>query len=574
MMIKFFARGQGSGSGPVEYCIRADIEGREHCPPVVLAGDASMTRDLIDSIDRQWRYTSGVVSFELGDKPSEDQQQEVMAEFESLGFSGLERQQYDILWVRHQHTEGGRVELHFVTPRLELSTGKALNIAPPGHEKTYNVLRDYLNEKHGWASPDDPERSRLVQTVERDAAETTEHSNRLLDREAINEFVVSGIEDGLIFDRSSLVEALEGAGLEITRQSRDTVTAKDPETGERFRMRGAVYEQGWTREAQFERSSEPDSDGSERADQETRNERTGKDARTLEDRKRELESIHNNRAKHHKERYPRPVEADPELLGDGLAWGVGAAADSGVVDGRFDDLERERSSEIRSEVIEPSAEHSDSPFDAPDFGGKDFWRDYFQPRRQELPRNPEQNRSQEPLEVRHKPVLRAPQQVNAKDDGHDGVDTIRARVIELRERLAEWFRARRGELQNFIETSRGATERRYAEMADRNRNASERIRAETEATGRRNQSFATVSDQDHKALTEQFDRERRGYEQLAREGRKLDQSTEQINTHKTAIEAHREAEALKAKGEQEAKEKAAHEANRKQSERDYGGFEM
>ena len=42
-------------------------------------------------------------------------------------------------------------------------TGKALNIAPPGHEKTFDPLRDYWNHSQGWARPDDPERFRHVQ---------------------------------------------------------------------------------------------------------------------------------------------------------------------------------------------------------------------------------------------------------------------------------------------------------------------------------------------------------------------------------------------------------------------------
>lgn len=557
MMIKFFARGQGSGSGPVEYCIRADIEGREHCPPVVLAGDASMTRDLIDSIDRQWRYTSGVVSFELGDKPSEDQQQEVMAEFESLAFSGLERQQYDILWVRHQHTEGGRVELHFVTPRLELSTGKALNIAPPGHEKTYNVLRDFLNEKHGWASPDDPERSRLVQTAERDVAQTTEHSNRLLDREGINDFVLSRIEEGLIVDRSSLVEALEGAGLEITRQSRDTVTAKDVETGERFRMRGAVYEQGWTREAQFERSVKSDRNGTERESQTARDRRAEKDAATLDDRKRELESIHLSRSEHHQARYPRPVEADPELLGVGLGRSSGAAVAGRDDDSNSDILERERNIGIRSEAGETSRDHSYSPYDIPDFGGQDFWRSYFEPKRQEVPRTPERNRPQYPPKVRQEPVPRTTEQVNAKEARHDGINTIRARVAYLRDRLANWFRDQHGELQTFLETSRAATERRLGELAERNRETTDRIRAET-ATHRGDVERSASEFQKSFGEYEQ-QRERSGEErsQLAGECRKLDRSTDQINTYKNDMEAQREAEAAKAREVQVETEKAA-----------------
>lgn len=39
-------------------------------------------------------------------------------------------------------------------PRLELTTGKSLNIAPPGHEKYFNNIRDYFNYKHGWERPD------------------------------------------------------------------------------------------------------------------------------------------------------------------------------------------------------------------------------------------------------------------------------------------------------------------------------------------------------------------------------------------------------------------------------------
>ena len=50
--------------------------------------------------------------------------------FERVAFAGLEPDRYSILWVRHQHA--GHHELHFVTPRMELVSGKSLNIHPPG----------------------------------------------------------------------------------------------------------------------------------------------------------------------------------------------------------------------------------------------------------------------------------------------------------------------------------------------------------------------------------------------------------------------------------------------------------
>lgn len=225
MLIKFFARGQGSGSGPVEYCTRADIEGREHCPPVVLRGDTDLTTDLIDSIDRDWRYTSGVISFAREDAPTEAQQEQVMDKFEQVAFAGLEPDQFNILWVRHQHTDSERVELHFVTPRMELTTGKALNIAPPGWEKLYGNLVDVLNGENSWARPDDPERARMLQVGSQEATE------RLQSKEAINQYLIEQIETGAIYDRSSLIVSLEDAGFEINRQGKDYVTAMDTETG-------------------------------------------------------------------------------------------------------------------------------------------------------------------------------------------------------------------------------------------------------------------------------------------------------------------------------------------------------
>ena len=62
-------------------------------------------------------------------------------------FAGLDLTQYGVLWFRHNHED--RVELHFCTPRLELSSGRSLNIAPPGYEKAFDSLCDVMNQRHG-----------------------------------------------------------------------------------------------------------------------------------------------------------------------------------------------------------------------------------------------------------------------------------------------------------------------------------------------------------------------------------------------------------------------------------------
>ncbi|MBW3241436.1 relaxase/mobilization nuclease domain-containing protein [Epibacterium sp. DP7N7-1] len=115
------------------------------------ATNPDRTEALIDASGNQWTYRAGVISFAAEDAPDEAQQVEVMDAFERLAFAGMDAEQYDMLWVRHTHED--RVELHFCTPRLELTSGRSLNIAPPGYQNAFDSLRDLMNKAHDWADP-------------------------------------------------------------------------------------------------------------------------------------------------------------------------------------------------------------------------------------------------------------------------------------------------------------------------------------------------------------------------------------------------------------------------------------
>ena len=246
MLIKFFRNGQGGGSGPVDYLIERDVVAydqnrnairdergeitlfaREPLPEV-LRGDADRMRALIDACPHQWTYRAGVIAFTAEDAPSHDQQRQVMDAFENLAFAGLEADQHDMLWVRHTHE--GRVELHFVTPRMELVSGRSLNIAPPGYQKHYDALRDVLNKEHGWIDPMAPERVRetvsLIESVRRGDA-----------RELIHDWIVQRIETCVIRDRPSMTEALTAAGFDLPRAGKNYITVRDPQTDERWRLK-------------------------------------------------------------------------------------------------------------------------------------------------------------------------------------------------------------------------------------------------------------------------------------------------------------------------------------------------
>ena len=295
MLIKFTGGGQGGGGTISQYLTDPNRQGRDHAPPEVVRGDIDRTRNLIDSIDRQWSYTHGVVSFALDDAPTEDQQRQVMDQFEALAFAGLDPEQYDITWVRHQHTEGGRVELHFVTPRMEMTSGRALNIAPPGWESTFRPLRDFLNHSHGWARPDDPERARELQGG---SARDLEGFSLREGREALHALLTGLVGAGLIQNRAGLVAALEDAGMTVPRQGKDYITVQDPETEERFRLKGRIYEKDWSYDAELDRAVASATGGADRRDR-------GPDLGRAEEAWRELEARIGSRAAFHAGRYPR-----------------------------------------------------------------------------------------------------------------------------------------------------------------------------------------------------------------------------------------------------------------------------
>lgn len=256
MLVKFFRRGAGGGKGPVEYLSEEkDAYGIKREPaPELIKGDPLQTIQLIDSLDFKYKYCSGVISFAPEDAPSEEQQQELMDSFEQTAFAGLESDQYSILWVRHTHTNNNRVELHFVTPRVELNTGKSLNIAPPGWENYYRPWRDYWNYSQGWARPDDPERARTYQPgyqalidAQNDRLELNGHKPQTREdvRKIITNYVGEKIKLGQIKDRNDIVKALEDSGFIITRQGEEYLTVDHDSIKKRTRLKGGIYSASW-----------------------------------------------------------------------------------------------------------------------------------------------------------------------------------------------------------------------------------------------------------------------------------------------------------------------------------------
>ncbi len=317
MLIKFFPNGKGAGAGPVGYLVAErvlaydgnrdlirDADGQPLTVmrdplPQVLRGDPSRTEALIDASRHQWTYRAGVISFAAEDAPGEAQQAEVMDAFEQLAFAGLDGEQYDMLWVRHCHED--RVELHFCTPRLELTTGRSLNIAPPGYQDAFDSLRDLMNQRHGWADPMELERAQEVR-------DTIEAPTRAQGRDELHAWILDQVSIGLITDRTSMLDALADAGFDLPRVGKAYLTAQDPETGECWRLKGEIFHEDWQAdpaEREIERGAGRHTPGLRRLD--------GIPAGELQDR---FDSHCERRATYHRERYTPLPEREQTLVRD------------------------------------------------------------------------------------------------------------------------------------------------------------------------------------------------------------------------------------------------------------------
>ena len=300
--MKVFPHGQGGGDGPTHYLVRPDYPGRDELPPEVLRGDVETTCGLIDSLDTKWKFTAGVLSWHPDVAVTPEQEQRVMDDFEVMAFAGLEPDQRNILWVRHSHA--GHHELHFVIPRVELVSGKAFNPCPPGWQKHFDVFRDLHNHREGWARPDDPARTRLHTPEHADLhkarllrwGKTPGKDDRADAKEAIHEYLRERIERGAVASRADMLTALREAGLEINRAGKDYITIKDPESGEKLRLKGGIYAEHWKFELAGRENENQDRAGAAgigKSDPET--------VRRLE---QELERVVEKRAQYNRNRYP------------------------------------------------------------------------------------------------------------------------------------------------------------------------------------------------------------------------------------------------------------------------------
>lgn len=236
MIVKFFNRGKGGGNGPVDYLLGKD---RDRDGATLNQGNSDSVINLINSCHFTQKYKSGCLSFEEEDLP-QAHKNKLMSDFEKALLPGLDKNQYSILWVEHK--DKNRLELNFVIPCVELTTGKRLQ---PYYDRVDRLRIDTwkrcVNTSLNLHDPDAPQNKRPAM----DLKVTGLPKNKKEQIEHISNALLNHIESGLIKRNSDIVRTLKDAGFTITRKSKNTISIKDPNGGKNIKLKGEIYEESF-----------------------------------------------------------------------------------------------------------------------------------------------------------------------------------------------------------------------------------------------------------------------------------------------------------------------------------------
>lgn len=245
MHIKFLKKGSGDAGAAAAYLVQdKDAAGKVREEVKILRGDPSQVASVANALDFKHRYTSGVISWAPEDRPTDPEIESVLDDFEKTAWAGLEPDRYSWTAVLHRE-QGGGCHVHVFSARCDLATGKSLNIAPPGHQTTFDPLRDYYNHSKGWARPDDLMRARLFQPGHRAYIDAKKLRAGLQvepdPRQLVTDYLVARIKAGEIDNRQDILTALHEAGFATPRAGKNYVTVLYPDTDQKFRLKGFIY---------------------------------------------------------------------------------------------------------------------------------------------------------------------------------------------------------------------------------------------------------------------------------------------------------------------------------------------
>ncbi len=208
----------------------------------VLKGDSEVTLALIKEASKKqkWSWSSGVLSF--SETLDDDTKRSIMYVFEKVFFCGLLDDQYDITWINHE--DKGRTELHYMSPRLELATGKALNMYFVKRDfRKKEIFQEYMNLKYGLTSIiDNPQlASYKPDRIWEKELDLDQGGSWRSVKKQIDKQLKEMVSRGALQSRNDVIDVLRNTGLELDDKIKPNVIILLDKDGKSHILKGGFY---------------------------------------------------------------------------------------------------------------------------------------------------------------------------------------------------------------------------------------------------------------------------------------------------------------------------------------------
>lgn len=206
-------KASSSAKGAMTYLLqKKDWQGKIRNEIEIMRGNPTETTQIADNLDFKYKYSSAVIAFHKDDKPTLEQMDEVLDNYEKIAFAGLEKDRFSYYAIRHDD------HIHIITARVDLETGKSYNPNPPGWENIYDPFTKIHNAKYDWERPDIKKQEIKINAID---------IHKDFTKQMLHEHFTQKVEAQQIQNRNELViYARNELKLKINRQTNDSISFK------------------------------------------------------------------------------------------------------------------------------------------------------------------------------------------------------------------------------------------------------------------------------------------------------------------------------------------------------------
>lgn len=163
--------------------------------------------------------------------------EDLIEDIKKFLFAGYKEEEVAYSFIAHEDTDNFHLHIHIANNFA--GTGKTLKFW--FSKKDLETFRKYIDLKYGLISPDFDRKETISQKVSSKKWKSPKHRNREILKEELHEFILEGIQAGLIEDRESLIKFLEKNGIKVNRKGKNYISVEIE--GIKIRLKGGIYDE-------------------------------------------------------------------------------------------------------------------------------------------------------------------------------------------------------------------------------------------------------------------------------------------------------------------------------------------